>query len=66
MIRSEHQDRLSEEARDWMKNQQKKTKSLKDISRLAVRQMVARRMERFVEMAEMPRSLKQYVYFLLE
>ena len=66
LIRPEHQDSLSEEARDWMKNQQKKTKTLKDISRLAVRQMVSRRMERFVEMAEIPRSLKQYVYFLLE
>ena len=66
MIGFEHQDSLSEEARDWMMNQQKRTKSLKDISRLALRQMVSRRMERFVEMAEMPRSLKQYVYFLLE
>ena len=66
MIGFEHQDSLSEEAREWMKNQQKKTKSLKDISRLAVRQMVSRRLERFVEMAEMPNSLKQYVYFLLE
>ena len=33
-LASAQQDRLSEEARTWMKIQQKKTKSLKDISRL--------------------------------
>ena len=63
-LASTQQDRLSEEARTWMKIQQKKTKSLKDISRLAVRKMVSRRMERFVEKTELPSSLKQYVYFL--
>jgi len=65
-IRAEHNNRLSKEARAWIKAQQKKTKSLKDISRLVVRKMVARGLERFVEKAEMPTSLKQYVYFLLE
>ena len=65
-IEKEKQAMLSPQARDWMKQQQKMTKTLKDMSRLRVRKMVSKGMERFLEKAEMPRSLKQYVYFLLE
>ena len=66
LINSEHQDKLSEKARTWLKNQRKKTQSLKDISRLALRQIMSERMEQFLQQAEMPSSLKQYVYYLLE
>ena len=66
LINSEHQDKLSEKARTWLKNQRKKTQSLKDISRLALRQIMSKRMEQFLEEAETPRSPKQYVYYLLE
>jgi len=65
-VRPEDFSRLSKEARAWLKVQQKKTKSLKNISRLVVRKMVPKGLEKFVEKAEMPGSLKQYVYFLLE
>ena len=66
LFRADHNNRLSKEARAWVRSQQKKTKSLKDISRLVVRKMMARRLDRCIEKAEMPNSLKQYVYFLLE
>lgn len=56
---------LSVEAKLWLMEQQKKTKSLKEFSRLVVRKMMPRPLESSVNDAELPNTLKQYVKFLL-
>ena len=50
----------------WIKQNSGKTKTLKEISRLAVRNICTKKLELFLVKAEIPKTLKQYVYFLLE
>ena len=57
---------LSEEANLWYRNHQGMARSLKEIARLAVRNISTNKLESFLLNAEIPKSLKQYVYFLLE
>ena len=56
---------LSLEAKMWLIEQQKKTKSLKEFSRLVVRKIMPRPLETSVNAADLPNTLKQYVNFLL-
>jgi len=65
-IAPEYYNRLSREAKVWLEEQRKKTKSLKEFSRLVVRKTVPRPMELFVNDADIPNCLKQYINFLLE
>ena len=61
-----HLPALSDETRRWIKLHNGKAKSLKEISRLAVRNICVKKLETFLVQAEIPKTLKQYVYFLLE
>jgi len=65
-IAPEYYSRLSREAKVWLEEQRKKTKSLKEFSRLVVRKTVPRPLELFVNDADIPNCLKQYINFLLE
>jgi len=65
-IAPEYYNRLSREAKVWLEEQRKKTKSLKEFSRLVVRKTVPRPLELFVNDADIPNCLKQYINFLLE
>jgi len=65
-LTSSQRESLSEESKRWLQQQNGKTKSLKEISRLAVRGICTRKLDTFLVEAEIPKTLKQYVYFLLE
>jgi len=65
-IAQQHRSLLSEDARLWLMQQDRKTKTLKEISRLAVRNIFIKKMETFLVTENIPKTLKQYVYFLLE
>ena len=67
IIQTKHsRESLSEESKRWLQQQNGKTKSLKEISRLAVRGICTKKLDTFLVEAEIPKTLKQYVYFLLE
>jgi len=65
-LNSRQRDTLTEVSRRWYTKHLGKARSLKQISRVAVRSICTNKLESFLLQAEIPTTLKHYVYFLLE